>query len=205
MTTEIDYTKRYTAAVNQTVVLWERLLDEYHPKRNCISIIREKANQILGEINKLQLKKGESAPLGFIASRLDELNLYAETCIHTEHELPKNLHVAIEDLERQIIIGRTSSDLAHRVMDWEKRFDKAGAKSRDCTPLALGKARELLNQLKQLDDISPEDLLQARSNGMQYLDTYAARCLNEGAAVVRQLDLPKPHNRSQAPSNQDSD
>jgi len=204
MSSKVDYKEQYRNAVNTHLALWERLLDEHHPKRNCVPIIQEKVHQILEQINQLQLKVGEPATPGFIGAKLDELHLYAETCLHIAHELPKNPSVAMEELERQIIVGRTSSDVAHRVMNWEKRFAKASAKSSDCAPLVLGKARDLLNQLQQLDDISPEDLLKARRTGIQYLETYAERCLNEGAEAVRQLDLPKPYHRPLDSSDQES-
>ena len=192
----IDYTKRYTGAVEFTVRLWEEHWKDVSPKiNNCIPLIRGKANQILAEINKLQLKTGEPSPNAFIVSRLEQLNVYAETCIGTKYELPKDPVAAMEDLERQITVGQTSSDLAHRVVNWEQQFDKVSSRSSGCADLVQGKARQLLNQVKQLDDISPEELLQARTNAVLYLDMYAARCLNEGVKAVREIDLPKPYHK----------
>jgi hypothetical protein len=70
MAPKVDYTKQYRDAVNHTVSRWEeQWMDIYGPNKNdCILFIQIKANQILQEINKLQLKMGESAPYDLSAA-----------------------------------------------------------------------------------------------------------------------------------------
>jgi hypothetical protein len=186
MAPKVNYAKLYRDAVNYTVSHWESYFEQAYPeKRNCIPMIKEKANQIFAEINKLQLKMGEPGPYDFIGNKVAELNLYAKTCIQT-----KNADQAIEGLNREIVLGAAVFGLRSHAADWDRRFNLAGTgKAAGCAHLVQGQAAGLLLQLKQMKDISPTDLSRASVTAMQHLDSYAHRCLQDGPAGVA-LDPP---------------
>lgn len=186
--------------VNKTISDWEDLSQNGYPQlRSCIPVIKEKANRILQDIHLFQGCRVKM-PDFVLETRLQELNMYGVVCIRRKEELPKDVNKAIEELDREIAIQSTSFDMKQQVTNWEWRFTQNNTnKARDCMPLVQGKAREILGQLKQMKDRSPDELSRVGDKGVQYLDNYAQCCLRDGAKAVSQ-DLPQDLQSERAPA-----